>query len=105
MAVSISLLLNSDTDGYGFDQHTDEELRKIEGSSASSHRGVPFLWLNWWSWRPADNAKPVSTADVRRANPSEHADVRSLPYSGCKFTKSAVEPLSTLMDCSSISSG
>ena len=26
-------------------------------------------------------------------------------YSGCKFTKSAVEPLSTLMDCSSISSG
>ena len=78
MAVSISLLLNSDTDGYGFDQHTDEELRKIEGSSASSHRGVPFLWLNWWSWRPADNAKPVSTADVRRANPSEHADVRSL---------------------------
>ena len=34
MAVSISLLLNSDTDGYGFDQHTDEELRKIVEEAA-----------------------------------------------------------------------
>ena len=30
MVVSISLLLNSDTDGYGFDQHTDEELRGLQ---------------------------------------------------------------------------
>ena len=102
MAVSISLLLNSDTDGYGFDQHTDEELRKIVEEAARAAQAV------------TEGAKLVvvvvveTAARQRRLLPgcrcqstqasysstAEDAILTSEAFPGCKFAKSVINPLS-----------
>ena len=48
---SISLSLDSDTDRHGFDQHTDEELRKIVEEAARAAQAV------------TEGAKPACLAD------------------------------------------
>ena len=108
---SISLLLDSDTDRHGFDQHTDEELRKIVEEAARAAQAV------------TEGAKPawlvvvvVGTAARQRrllpgcrcqstqasySSTAEDAILTSEAFPGCKFAKSVVNPLSLLMDCSS----
>ena len=106
---SISLLLDSDTDRHGFDQHTDEELRKIVEEAARAAQAV------------TEGAKPawlvvVGTAARQRrllpgcrcqstqasySSTAEDAILTSEAFPGCKFAKSVVNPLSILMDCSS----
>ena len=97
---SISLLLDSDTDRHGFDQHTDEELRKIVEEAARAAQAV------------TEGAKPawlvVTAARQRRLLPgcrcestqasyfsmAEDAILTSEAFPGCKFAKSVINPLS-----------
>ena len=98
---SISLLLDSDTDRHGFDQHTDEELRKIVEEAARAAQAV------------TEGAKLVvvvvgTAARQRRLLPgcrchstqasysstAEDAILTSEAFPGCKFAKSVINPLS-----------
>ena len=100
----ISLLLDSDTDRHGFDQHTDEgnseRLWKKQRAAQAVTEGAKPAWLVVVVVGTAARQRRLlpgcrcQSTQASYSSTAEDAILTSEAFPGCKFAKSVINPLS-----------